>query len=414
MRAVRPLNRLPRPERPDVLITLAVALPVGGWTLLLLALALPGAWALLLAPAVLVGHAAGAWRRSAATASFTVTTVACAVQAVVLPGEFPLLPSLLAFPLALYAYCAHGPGRAPLASVLVGAAGAAAVTLRSALTTTVQLPPAFLFGFLLAIVLVAFSLGLFRRFQLAYVGELEHRAVRAEAEREERAARAARDERARIAREMHDLVAHSLSVIVSQAQGGRYAARARPERAAEVLATVEEAGRQALTDMRGLLGMLRGGDHGDGFGPQPDLAQVPELLRRVRESGLTVDYTETGEPGRLTPAAELAAYRLVQEALTNTLKHAGPGARCGIRFDWSDYEVEIQVRDDGTGPGPGDGAGHGLVGMRERAAVAGGTVHTGPAPGGGFLVSARLPVRAAAGSAGPENSEQESGGQERV
>ncbi|MDK0521949.1 histidine kinase [Streptomyces sp. ML-6] len=382
-----------RPARPDVLLTLAVAVPVGGWTLLLLWLALPGVWAPLLAPAVVVGHAAGAWRRSAPTLSFVVTGVACAVQAAVLPGGFPLLPSLLAFPLALFAYCAHGGRRAPQAALVVGVVGAGAVALRTALSSQTQLPPMFLAGFLLAIVLVAFSLGLFRRIQLAYVGELEHRTARAEAEREERAHRAALDERARIAREMHDLVAHSLSVIVSQAQGGRYAARARPERAAEVLRTVEEAGRQALTDMRGLLGVLRSGDGSDGFGPQPDLSRLPELLDRVRESGLSVDFAETGTPGPLTPAAELAAYRLVQEALTNTLKHAGAGARCGIRFQWSDDRVEIEVRDNGNGPGPGDGAGHGLVGMRERMAVAGGSVTTGAAPGGGFLVSARLPLR---------------------
>ncbi|MFD8853425.1 sensor histidine kinase [Streptomyces sp. NPDC059604] len=384
-----------RPARPDVLLALAVAVPVGGWTLLLLWLALPGAWAPLLAPAVVVGHAAGAWRRSAPTGSFVVTSLACAVQVAVLPGDLPLLPSLLAFPLSLFAYCAHGGRRAPGTALVVGVAGSGTVALRAALSARVQLPPAFLAGFLLAIVLVAFSLGLFRRVQLAYVGELEHRAARAEAEREERARRAALDERARIAREMHDLVAHSLSVIVSQAQGGRYAARARPERAAEVLRTVEEAGRQALTDMRGLLGVLRGGDDdGDGLGPQPDLSRLPELLDRVRESGLSVDFAGTGTPGRLTPAAELAAYRLVQEALTNTLKHAGAGARCRIRFHWSDDRVEIEVRDDGSGPRPGDGAGHGLVGMRERMAVAGGSVTTGAAPGGGFLVSALLPRRA--------------------
>ncbi|MGW2181173.1 sensor histidine kinase [Streptomyces sp. NPDC001732] len=383
-----------RPARSDVLITLAVAVPVGGWTLLLLWLALPGMWTFLLAPAVVVGHAAGAWRRSAPARSFVVTSVACAAQATVLPGGLPLLPSLLAFPLSLFAYCAHGGRRAPQVALAVGMAGSGAVALRAALSARLQLPPAFLAGFLLAIVLVAFSLGLFRRVQLAYVGELEHRAARAEAEREERAHRAALDERARIAREMHDLVAHSLSVVVSQAQGGRYAARARPERAVEVLRTVEEAGRQALTDLRGLLGVLRGGEGDDGFGPQPDLSRLPELLDRVRESGLPVDFTETGVPGRLGPAAELAAYRLVQEALTNTLKHAGAEVRCGIRFQWSDGRVEIEVRDNGRGPGPGDGAGHGLVGMRERMAVAGGSVTTGAAPGGGFLVSARLPCRA--------------------
>ncbi|WP_181799408.1 sensor histidine kinase [Kitasatospora acidiphila] len=256
------------------------------------------------------------------------------------------------------------------------------------------LPPVILFGFLLAIVLVAFSLGRFRRIHLAYVAELEHRAVRAEAEREERAHRATLDERARIAREMHDLIAHTLAVIVSQARGGQYAARAKPERAAEVLGTIEEAGRQALEDMRGLLGVLRGSEDDGGFSPQPDLTQLPELLKRVRGLGLDIDLTETGTPHRLTPTAELAVYRLVQEALTNTLKHAGPGARSEVRFCWSAETVVIEVSDNGRGPGPSDGAGHGLVGMRERMAVAGGTVRTGAGPNGGFLVSARLPRRA--------------------
>jgi signal transduction histidine kinase len=381
-----------RPTPADVAIAALVAGPFGGWTVLLLWLAAPTVWLPVLVPAVVVGFAALAWRRAAPAAAFAVAAVAGTAQ-IAVPGGLPLLPSLVVFPLCLHAYVAYGSPRSPRVGLGVGLSGAVVATASAALLHPwrLRLPLALLGGFLMATVLVAFSLGLFHRIQVAYVAELEHRAARAEADREERALRAVQDERTRIAREMHDLIAHSLSVIVSQARGGRYAAQTDPERAARVLGTVEDIGRQALTDMRGLLGVLRTGDGAEPFGPQPDLAAVPDLLDRVRESGLIVESATDGTPGRLAPAAELAAYRLVQEALTNVLKHAGPGARAKVLFRWSDTGLEIEVGDDGDGPRPDPTAGHGLIGMRERMAIVGGTVRTGPGPDAGFLVSARIP-----------------------
>lgn len=224
------------------------------------------------------------------------------------------------------------------------------------------------------------------------------------------------DERARIAREMHDVVAHSLSVIVSQAQGGAYVAASRPERAVLALETIAETGREALADMRGLLGVLRADGTGPAgpypatpagpdpatpaaaarpaapAGPQPALADLPDLIGRVRAAGVPVELGGSGTPRRLGPATALAVYRLVQESLTNTLKHAGPDARADVRLVWTEEELTVTVTDDGYGQTPGPGGGQGLAGMRERAAVVGGQVSAGPRPGRGFAVEAHFPV----------------------
>ncbi|WP_328954389.1 sensor histidine kinase [Kitasatospora purpeofusca] len=380
--------------RLDLLVALAIAVPMGSWTLLLLRLAAPAAWVPLLAPAALLGLLALAWRRTAPAAAFAVVGAACAVQ-VAVPGGMPLLPSLLAFPVAVHGYCAYGDRRAPVVALTVGVLGAGAVTAGSATGygARLQLPAGYLFSFLVAIVLAAGSIGLYRRMQLAYTAGLEERALRAETEREERDRLAALDERARIAREMHDLMAHSLSVIVSQARGGRFAGRSDPARALEVLHAIEDEGRQVLTDMRGLLGLLRNENSESPFGPQPGLGNLPELLDRVRSSGLPVDWRQRGEPYRLDHTAELAVYRMVQEALTNTLKHAGPVTRSEVRFGWSPEGLEVVVRDDGRGAGASDGVGQGLNGMRQRLAIVGGSLHVGPGPIQGFQLTAVLPRR---------------------
>ncbi|WP_455681146.1 sensor histidine kinase [Streptomyces gardneri] len=386
----------PRPAPRDILLAVAVAVPAGAWSVTLLWLAVPRSRLLPLAIAVLIGHAALAWRRVAPALSFAVVTAAGAVQ-LAGAGGLPLLPSLLVFPIALYGYAVHGADRSRLVALAVGAMAAvtAAVWSAAAGPGRTPVPVAYLGGLLLAVVAVAVSLGAYRRMQLAYTEELLARAARAEADREDRARSAVLHERARISREMHDVIAHSLSVIVSQAQGGRYAARTRPERAVEVLGRIEETGRQALADMRGLLGVLRSGtpEAAEGWGPQPGLAELPLLLDRVRVAGLRVDHTVSGEPYPLSAAAGLVVHRLIQEALTNTLKHAGRGAQARIRLDWSGGALVVEVSDNGHGPGVSDGAGQGLIGMRERISVVGGTVHTGPAgeDGRGFLVRARLP-----------------------
>ena len=222
--------------------------------------------------------------------------------------------------------------------------------------------------------------------------ERSDRADRLVVERDERAAAAVEEERARIARELHDVVAHAVSVVAVQA--GSLRRRLRHERPdeAEELRAIEETAREALGEMRRMLGLLRADDAGPALTPQPGLGQIDRLVEQVRDTGLAVEVAREGEPRPLPPGVDLAAYRIVQEALTNVLKHAGPAhARVTVRY--GDRDVGLEIVDDGRGQGlNGDGGGHGLVGMRERVALYGGTLEAQPAPGGGFRVQARLPT----------------------
>ena len=394
-----------RPLVVDSLLASAVAAPFAPWSLTVALRSAHLPWSVTMGVAVITGHGALAFRRVSPRLSFAVVSAACVLMTVV-TDLFVILPSTVVFPLSLYAYCAYGRRSAPAAGLAVGLVGAVAMTARltrDPQAANIRLFSLFLGGFLFAVVLSAWSLGLTRRIQIAYIAALEDRAVRAEAEREERARRAARDERARIAREMHDVIAHSLAVIVSQAQGGQYAARREPERAIAVLATIAEAGRQALADMRGLVGVLRTDDalNGEeGWTPQPTLRDLPALLDRVRGAGLTVQYHAVGPECDLGPTAELALYRVVQEALTNTMKHAGPGVYAAVQFMWTDDGLSLTVSDTGHGSPPRDGGGHGLIGMRERLAAVGGSVVAAPGPEGGFVVRAQLPCRVASRARG--------------
>jgi len=226
----------------------------------------------------------------------------------------------------------------------------------------------------------------------AVLRERSDRADRLVVERDVRAREAVVEERARIARELHDVVAHAVSVIA--VQSGSLRRRLRHERPAEAeeLRAIEETARQALGDMRRMLGLLRTDEDGLALTPQPGLDQVDRLVEKVRETGLAVEVAVEGERRPLPPGVDLAAYRIVQESLTNVLKHAGPAhARVALRYD--DRELALEITDDGRGPGPGvNGGGHGLVGMRERVALYGGSLDAAPAPGGGFQVRARLPT----------------------
>ncbi|GAB2547497.1 sensor histidine kinase [Brachybacterium huguangmaarense] len=240
-------------------------------------------------------------------------------------------------------------------------------------------------------VMGTWALGKYQRARIAQVRIARERAEDAEREREQRAALAVAGERARIAREMHDVVAHSLSVIIAQADGGRFVASQDPAKAVDVLETIGQTGRAALADMRSLLGVLRNEDE-TSFGPQPDLTTLPELLRRVRAAGLQVTDETSGDLGDLPPSLGLSMFRLIQEALTNVLKHAGPGASARVAVHRSERGLAIDVIDDGRGTDPdSDGHGHGLTGMRERVTLHGGTLQAGPLPAGGFRVSARVP-----------------------
>jgi len=247
----------------------------------------------------------------------------------------------------------------------------------------------------------AWILGDNLRNRRAYVSGLEERAASLEREREEQARRAVGAERTRIARELHDIVAHSVSVMVVQAGAARRVLHTRPEQAEVALAAVEEVGRQSLAEMRRLLGVLRR-DDGPSFGlePQPSVEHLDDLVRSTRRAGLDVALTVEGVPRPLPAGVDLSAYRIVQEALTNTLKHAGPAAAT-VRLRYGADDVQVEVSDDGrgaaadvhrNGDGDGDGGGKGLMGMRERVAMCGGELSAGHRPGGGFAVRARIPL----------------------
>jgi signal transduction histidine kinase len=225
-----------------------------------------------------------------------------------------------------------------------------------------------------------------------------HETRRAAAERdalvaEEQARTAVADERARIARELHDAVAHSVSVMVLQAGGVRRLLGDDPTREREraALAGVEETGRQAVVELHRMLGILRKRDDAAELAPQPSLARVDALVEQVREAGLDATLRVDGEPKALAPGLDMSAYRIVQEALTNALRYA-PGARVDVSVRYG-RDLQLEVRDDGPGHAPSTGSGQGLVGMRERAALFGGELEAGPLPGGaGFRVHARLPA----------------------
>jgi signal transduction histidine kinase len=206
---------------------------------------------------------------------------------------------------------------------------------------------------------------------------------------------AARDavaiERARIARELHDVVAHSMSVMVVQAGAARAILRKDTEGAERALRTIEESGRTGLAEMRRLLAADRAGSSAS-LGPQPGLSRLDELLERMRSTGLAVETIVEGELRPLPPGVDLSAYRIVQEALTNTLKHGGDGARSRVVLRYDDDALDVEVADDGRGASLGnDAGGHGLIGMRERVALFGGDLRTEARPGGGFLVRAHIP-----------------------
>jgi signal transduction histidine kinase len=253
-------------------------------------------------------------------------------------------------------------------------------------------PGYFVLGNLMA-ALVCFFVGRTVFNRRAYVAALEDRAHTAELNQRTMAEQAVAEERRRIARELHDVVAHHVSVMSVLATGSRRALRSDPAAADEALATIEETGRVALREMRRMLSVLRTDAEPAGeLEPQPDLPGLESLLEQIRDAGLPVTLLVSGEPGLLDPGVALTVYRITQEALTNSLKHAGP-ASAEVRLDFTAKELTIDICDTGRGPHPGtDYLGHGLLGMRERISLYGGSLRTGPRPGGGFRVTARIPV----------------------
>ncbi|MFD7895819.1 sensor histidine kinase [Streptomyces sp. NPDC059743] len=239
------------------------------------------------------------------------------------------------------------------------------------------------------------------RSRRAFIHAIRERAERAERTREEEARRRVAEERLRIARDLHDVVAHHIALVNVQAGVASHVMDKRPDQAKEALAHVREASRSALSELRATVGLLRqSGDPAAPTEPAPGLQHLDGLLDTFRNAGLPVRFAANGtdHPARLPAAVDLAAYRIIQEALTNVRKHAGPGAKAEVSVVRVGATVEITVLDDGEGTGePADGGGHGLLGMRERVTALGGTLTAGPRYGGGFRTQAILPVKTPAG-----------------
>ncbi|WP_197356335.1 sensor histidine kinase, partial [Streptomyces clavuligerus] len=313
------------------------------------------------------------------------------------PGDFAML-------VIIYTVAAHDAARWARRLALVAGIVAAPVS------QLVWPPPGdvsiaarvFLVVILVVPFVLAWVLGDSNRTRRAYFAQLEERALQLEKEREAQAKVAVAAERARIARELHDVVAHNVSVMVVQADGAAYVLDVAPDQAKKALETISTTGRQALAEMRRLLGVLRTNDgpDGDEYVPQPDVGQIEDLVEQVRKAGTTVDFRIEGTPRPLPSGVELTAYRIVQEALTNTRKHGGPQVGASVRLVYFDDGLGLLVEDDGRGAshelyedGGADGKGHGLIGMRERVGMVGGTLDAGPRPGGGFRISALLPLK---------------------
>jgi signal transduction histidine kinase len=351
------------------------------------------AWILLVSAVVV--------RRRIAVTAFYIGALGGAVQ--VAGGELlraPALPTDIVMLVLLYTVAAYRPRRASVPALLVCLAGTAVAA------ATVWMPLngperafaqiAFADALFSGCILLVWVLGDSMRYRRGYYAGLEDKAARLEAERHAQAKIAAAAERARIARELHDIVAHHVSVMVVQADGARYALRTDPDRAETALTAISATGRQALTEMRRLLGVLRSAGAQNSLAPVPGLGELRELLDQARAAGLEVSYTLTGTPRELPEGAELAAYRVVQESLTNTRKHGGLAATAAVTLRYEPDGLTVEVIDDGIASPASEPAGHGLAGMRERIAMYGGTVQAGPLAGGGFGVTAHLPCPSAA------------------
>ncbi|MGI5188039.1 DUF7134 domain-containing protein [Promicromonospora sp. CA-289599] len=393
-----------------------------------------------------------AWCRTRPVASCIAVFVVCMVQIIAFNVSL-LLPANLAVLVSMYCVTVYGPRWAYL--MACGMAVVGPLTLGAMMWLQVQdapfaADPAPTVGTVVVIMTFlacSFAFGLVRRSRRTMLVAMRDRAERLEIERDQQAQIATAAERSRIAREMHDIVAHSLSVIIAQADGGRYAAAADPAAAARSLGTIAETGRAALADMRRLLGVLRqdqpsvatplglmapdaiapgrapgsgtpSGTAPQGAGgsppaaspssggaaplqPQPDTNDIAGLVDQARDDGLRVSFARVGAERRLPPGVGLTLFRVCQESLTNVRKHAGPRPAVTVLLRWGEDEVELRVDDDGRGlaadgsPGPDEPpptAGYGLLGMRERAEMFGGTLTAGPRRGGGFSVRFVIPI----------------------
>lgn len=361
---------------------------------------------------------ATAFRRARPTASAVVVLGAALVH--VLAGSLLVVPGDLLVLLALYSVTAHGPVWAYRTAITATFAGCALFAGLSMQVDALNDPVSSI-AFATAMSLMAmtvFAIGLVRRARREAIDALVDRAARLEVERDQEGRIATAAERSRIAREMHDIVAHSLSVMIAQADGGRYAAAGDPHAAERALVTIAETGRAALADMRRLLGVLRSeetttpppGASTPGvlapaaqLSPQPGVDDIQALVDQVRASGLKASLVRMGSGRPLPPGTGLTVFRIAQESLTNVLKHGGPDVTVTVVLQWRPASLTLEVTDDGRGAAAtSDGAGQGVVGMRERAAMLGGSLSVGPRPGGGYRVRAEIPLPGA-GTATPED-----------
>jgi signal transduction histidine kinase len=337
------------------------------------------------------------WRRRRPSLAFAVIAAVFLLQSSL--GVW--LRAGVAILIALYSLALHGRLRhLPMAcAVTAGALGLVAVRL----PTEVSILEALFF--LSSTIIAAVALGLAVRIRRAQLAGLRDRATRLEIERDQRSKLATATERTRVAREMHDIVGHNLSVIITLADGGAYAADRAPERGKQALLLIGDTGRQALGELRRTLGVLREQTDTPQLTPQPGIADIDALFTRIRAAGPQVVYRTSGELDTLDRGVQLTVYRIVQEALTNALKHAGHDTRIHLTVTVKDTQLHIDVHDTGPSsgtarPGPPHDEGHGLAGMTERAALYNGTVTAGPAPGGGWTVRATLDLTPLSGVSG--------------
>jgi signal transduction histidine kinase len=344
-----------------------------------------------------VGAVALIWRRIAPLTVLVTVTIVLGTFWLLGYGSFQ---SVLGLP-AVYSAVVHGENRRrtwlTVGACTLAMLGAAAVSI-------LDEPDGFSMSNAISMVAYlagAAAVGAVVRNRKQIFVDMEDRADRAEADQLAEAQRAVAHERIRIAREMHDVVAHGMSVITVQAAAAQAIVRSDPDAAAESLAQIEATGRESLNEMRRMLGVLRSGDDETStFEPQPGLGEIRGLVNRCIDAGVPTELVVTGSERELPAGVGLAAYRLVQEALTNVFKHAGTSAQADVRLDYTDDALQIEVVDDGRGAVTSlssTGGGNGLIGMRERVEVYGGEFSAQPSPGGGYRVRAALPIETAVG-----------------
>ena len=333
-------------------------------------------------------------RRKVPVATLFVVVAAMLIQREIFDPSSVQAPfeSFLAMLLAFYSVAAHSELRRAAISAMIAGAAIIAIDLPHLIAGHAHADTIPSWIFMCTSWLAGWA---FRR-RRTQATRLEVRAASLEREREEQVRIAVAEAHARIARELHDVVAHSVSVIVVQAQAAQRLIDGEQHDARRALDAIERSGRQALVELRRMLGILRRTSHEPTLSPQPGLRHLDALAEQFREAGLPVELNIESEPEPLPPGVDLSAYRIVQEALTNTLKHAGP-AQVRVSVRYHDDEIELEVLDDGAGTGKGGGSGQGLIGMRERAALYGGTLKSGKREGGGYYVHARLPLGALSG-----------------